>query len=176
MMPVVLSVIGRKGSGKSQVLETLIAVLKSKGFRIGVIKHLAKDDAEIEQPGKDTSRYRAEGAETVLLAGKNQLAFFSNLSSEIPAERLLCLFQDYDLVFLDGYFDAPFPKLEISRQDLGGLLSSRMDNVFAVCSDHRAVEHVPHFSLTQLVSLVSLIEEKLLMPRRNGSLKGSAYA
>ncbi len=176
MIPVVLSVIGRKGSGKSQVIETLIALLKSKGFRIGVIKHLAKDDVEIDQPGKDTCRYRTQGAETVILAGKRQLAFFSNLSSEIPMEQLLCLFQDYDLVFLDGYFDVPFPTLEVHRQDSGNFLSSGMDHVFAICSDQRAAGHVPHFSLTQLVSLVSLIEEKFLMARGNGSPKKSSYA
>ncbi len=174
MIPTVLSVIGRKGSGKSQVIETLIALLKSKGFRIGIIKHLAKDDVEIDQPGKDTCRYRTQGAETVILAGKRQLAFFSNLSTEIPVEQLLCLFQDYDLVFLDGYFDVPFPTLEVMNS--GNFLSSGMDQIFAICSDQRAVGHVPHFSLTQLVSLVSLIEEKFLMVRGNGSPKKSSYA
>ena len=162
MMPVVLSVIGRKGSGKSEVLETLIALLKEKGFRVGVIKHLAKDDMEIDDPEKDTFRYRMRGAETVMLAGNRRLAVFSNLSEEIPLEKLLNQFEGFDLVFLEGYFFDSIPKIEIYKKDLGEPLSRGMENVFAVCSDERSGVNAPHFPIHQLFSLVSLIEEKFL--------------
>ena len=127
-MTAVLSVIGRKGSGKAEVLENLIALMTGKGFRIGVIKHLAKDDIEIDEPQKDTFRYRMRGAETVMLAGRKRLAVFSNPAREIPWQELLSSFEGFDLVFLDGYFIDEVPKIEVlcahfSREKIAALAS-----------------------------------------------------
>jgi molybdopterin-guanine dinucleotide biosynthesis protein MobB len=133
---VALSVVGRKGSGKSEVLEALIRTLHARGLRVGVIKYLARDDFEIDQPGKDTYRYRFQGAEKVMLAGRKRLALFSNLKEETPLADLLAFFSDFDWVFLEGFFQDEIPKLEIHRKELGrGLLAEGMKNVLAVCSD-----------------------------------------
>ena len=162
-MSVLLSVVGKKGSGKSGVLEELISLLGRRGFRIGVIKHLARDDFEIDQPGKDTHRYRAYGAETVVLAGRKRFAMFSNLREEIPLERLSAFFEGFDLVFLDGYIDGGHPKLEVHRKELGDrLLSEKAENVFAVLSDEETGMGPPHFSFDPLNPLAAFIEEKLL--------------
>jgi molybdopterin-guanine dinucleotide biosynthesis protein MobB len=152
-MPAVFSIVGRKGSGKSQVLEVLISLLRQKGYRVGVIKQLARDDFEIDQPEKDTYRYRQQGAETVMLAGRKRLALFSNLEEEVPLERLLETFHEFDLVFLEGYFQDELPKIEVYKQELGSpLLGEGTRNVFAVCSDT---------SFEALDRLAALIEEKL---------------
>lgn len=159
-MPITLSIIGRRGSGKSQALEILIASLKAKGLRIGVIKHLAQEDMEIDEPQKDTYRYRQHGAETVILAGKKRMAVFSNLTEEISLEKLLGSFAGYDLVFLDGWFVDSIPMIEVWRRDLGAPLGCRMKNIFAVCSDEKSATEAPHIPPSQIHLLASLIEEK----------------
>lgn len=162
-MSALLSVIGKKGSGKSEILEKLIVLLSQGGFRIGVVKRLARDDFEIDEPGKDTYRYRSQGAETVALSGRRRLALFSNLDEEIPLERLLSFFRDFDLVFLEGYFQDEFPKIEVHRKELGGqLLTERVKNGWAVVSNDIWEGGPPHFSFDQLDQLAFLIEEKLL--------------
>ena len=162
-MSALLSVVGKKGSGKSEVLEKLIALLSQRGFRIGVIKHLARDDFEIDEPGKDTYRYRTQGAEAVVLAGRKRFAMFSNLHEEIPLERLLALFGDLDLVFLEGYFNAELPKLEVHKKEYGDrLLTEKTENVFAVLSDEEIKSGPQHFAFDPLNPLVAFIEEKLL--------------
>ncbi len=159
---VLLPVIGRKGSGKSQVLETLIALLNQREYRIGVIKHLAKEGVEIDDPEKDTFRYRLRGAETVMLAGSKRLALFSNLEKETPLEKLLIWFEDYDLVLLDGYF-LDYPTLEIYKKDLGFQpLVKSVKNIFALCADEPTGLECPHFPFGQLQELASFIEEKLI--------------
>lgn len=160
MLPVVLSVIGRNDSDKTRVFETLISLLKSKGLRIGVIKYLEREDREGTPSAQDTSRYRNQGAETVMLAGKRQLAFSSNLFNEIPVEKLIFMFQDYDLVLLDGYDDVPFPKIEVYHQDARIPPRQPMDNVLATCSERPTAGQVPHFGFEQLQSLAALIEKK----------------
>ena len=162
-MSALLSVVGKKGSGKSEILEKLIAYLNQRGFRIGVLKHLARDDFEIDEPGKDTYRYRSQGARTVVLSGRKRLAVFSNLSEEIPMEELLSFFRDFDLVFLEGYFQDEFPKIEVHRKDLGErLLTERVKNVLAVVSNQTGEGGPAHFSFDEIEGLANFIEENLL--------------
>ena len=162
-MPALLSIVGRKGSGKSEVLETLISLLTQRRFRVGVIKHLARDDFEIDEPTKDTYHYRAQGAQTVVLAGRRRLALFSNLEAEVPLESILKFFSNFDLVFLEGYFHDEIPKIEVHKKALGDLLlTEKVENIFALCSDNPPNRPLRHFSFNQMERLAFLIEEELL--------------
>ncbi len=162
-MPAIVSMVGKKGSGKASVIELLIAFLTLKGFKVGVLKNLTRDDVEIDEPGKDTYQYRIKGAQKVILAGKKRLAIFSNLTEEIPFDELLNLFIDFDLVFLEGYVQNEFPKIEVHRKELGDFLfTERVKNVFAICSDGEGRSNVPSFAFEQLEKLADLIENQFL--------------
>ena len=163
MKPVLLSLAGRKGAGKSEVLEALIALLKEKGLRIGVMKHLAREDFEIDQPGKDTYRYRRQGAETVMLLGRKRRAIFSNLAFESDWEENLKYFEGFDLLFFEGYFLRTVPMVEVYKQEVGDPLLTEMENVFAVCSDTPTGIPAPHFSRTQLEELAFLIQSNFFL-------------
>ena len=116
-MPVLFSILGKKGAGKSEVLENLILRLSEKGLRVGVVKRLARPDLEIDEPGKDTYRYRMQGAETVILSGRRRLAIFKDLQEETPLEELLSHYKDFDLVFLEGYELGGIQKIEIQNKE-----------------------------------------------------------
>lgn len=162
-MPAVISIVGRKGSGKAEVLEALIVLLTSRGFRIGVLKQLARQDLEIDEPGKDTFRYRISGAEKVILAGKKRLAIFENLTEQVPFEELLLSFKGFDLVFLEGYIQDEFLKIEVHKKELGDfLLTERVKNVVAICSDGEAGNGIPSFNFDELHKLAGLIESQFL--------------
>ena len=152
-MPMILSVVGKKGSGKSPVIENVIAHLKQRGYRIGLIKHLSRPGIEIELPEKDTSRYRKCGAETVILSGQKERAIFSDVEEETPLEKLLLFFEGYDLVLLEGYFLESVMKIEVHRAELGEPLTRNMKNVLAILSDAAA---------DQTEALVSSIEDWLM--------------
>ena len=160
-----VSIVGRKGSGKTEVLESLIRMLTQRGYRIGVIKRLANPNLEIDEFGKDTYRYRMQGAETVILAGKKRLARFSNLTEEPPLEELLASFADFNLIFLEGYYYDEIPKIEVRKKESGDpLLTERVQNIFAVCSDKPLGYEpllCPSFSFDRLDQLASLIEARL---------------
>ena len=160
MKPAVLSVVGRKGAGKSEALEGLINLLKEQGLRIGVMKHLAREDFEMDQPGKDTYRYRKQGAETVMLLGRKRRAIFSDLAQESDWEENLKHFEGFDLVFLEGYFLKTIPMLEVYQPEAGGPLLAEMENAFAVCSDTATGIPVPHFPRTRLEELAFLLQSK----------------
>ena len=162
-MTATLAIVGRKGSGKSEVLGTLIALLTARGFRVGVLKHLAREDVEIDEPTKDTYRYRVQGAETVILAGRKRLALFSNLREEVSFEHLLTFFKGFDLLFLEGYVQNEFPKIEVHKKELGEfLLTEQVKNVIAICSDGEGRPNTPLFSFRELDRLARFIGERML--------------
>ncbi len=161
MRPIFLSVVGRKGSGKSQVIENLISFLKERGYRIGLIKHLAKAGMEIDQPGKDTYRYRQCGAQTVVLSGQTRLAVFSEIAEETPLEKLWLFFEGYDLVLLEGYFLESILKIEVHRGELGDPLTQKMENVLAIVSDVVMASSAVHFTYGQISILASLVEDRI---------------
>src|SRR5262245_23594145 len=119
MKPALLALVGRKGAGKAGILETLIARLKGKGLRVGVIKHVSRPDFEVDEPGKDTYRYREAGAATVMLLGERKRAVFSDLAEPSGWEENLALFGGFDLVILEGYFNAEVPTIEVCGADTG---------------------------------------------------------
>jgi molybdopterin-guanine dinucleotide biosynthesis adapter protein len=157
-----ISILGRRGAGRSKVLESLIGCLKQKNalLRVGVIKHMAKEHYEIDQPGKDTYQYRMQGAETVMLAGQKRLAVFSNLTQEIPLEELLKSFQGFDLIFLEGYYREDLPKIEVYKEETGDRpLAASLNNVWAIFSDKPTGMDLPHFY--DVDPLAAFIEERL---------------
>lgn len=161
-MPVMICVIGKKGSGKSEVLEALITLLASRSFKVGVLKRIARENLEIDERGKDTFRYRMSGAERVVLAGKKRLALFANLNEELPFKEIASMFRNFDLVFLEGYVQNNFAKIEVHKNELGDFLLERVRNVIAVCSDSEGKAGIPLFTFEELHKLADLIESRFL--------------
>ena len=116
----VLGVVGWSGSGKTSLLERLIARLAGQGLRVNVVKH-SHHDVELEPPRKDSARLRMAGAAEVMLASPYRVAILRELrGAEEPllAEHLARL-APADLTLVEGYKWERLPKLEVFRPSLG---------------------------------------------------------
>lgn len=134
-----VSFIAASGTGKTSLLVQLIPVLKARGLRVAAIKR-SHHDFEIDQPGKDSFRLRAAGAQTVILASKYRKAavFESPDLAEPELDSLLSLLDSkaIDLVVIEGFKQAPIPKIELHRQALNSPLHYPNDPyIIAVASD-----------------------------------------
>lgn len=115
----VAAITGYSGAGKTTLIVQLIQRYVAQGLRVGAIKHTHHHLNE-ENRG-DTARFRAAGADPVILAGPGQAVIFSNASSplRIPYERprdLLVHF-DHDIVLVEGFKElGDWPKVSISDQ------------------------------------------------------------
>jgi molybdopterin-guanine dinucleotide biosynthesis protein MobB len=164
-MPPVVSIVGRSESGKTTLIERLIPEFRRRGHRIGTIKH-THHALEIDQAGKDSSRHRAAGAQTVILASPGQIAMIKSVPSESVAE-LVRYFEDVDLLITEGYKRAKTPKIEILRTAVHTELLCRDDpDLIAVATDAALDVHVPVFRLDDPVSIAAFIEERFLRPPR----------
>ena len=164
-MPPVVSIVGRSESGKTTLIEVLIPELRRRGYRIGTIKH-THHALDIDQSGKDSSRHRAAGAQTVILASSGQIAMIKSTPSESVAD-LIKYFDDVDLLITEGYKREKTPKIEILRAAVHSELLCRNDpGLIAVATDAAVSVHVPVFRLDDPVAIAAFIEEKFLRPRR----------
>ena len=69
----VYGVIGWKNSGKTGLMERLVAEITGRGFTVSTVKHVHHDVA-LDVPGKDTFRHRAAGATETVLASAHRFA------------------------------------------------------------------------------------------------------
>lgn len=115
---------GHSGAGKTTLLEQVIALLRSWGLRVAVIKH-AHHHFEMDTPGKDSWRHRQAGAQEVLIASERRWALLHELGDEAQPglESLLRHLAPCDLVLVEGFKQEPIPKLEVWRAAEG---SSRL--------------------------------------------------
>ena len=114
----VLAFVAPSGTGKTTLLKAVIQGLREAGLRIGVIKQ-ARDDFDLDRPGKDSYALRKAGVERLLLASEKQSALMIEHIEPYEPElaELLMLFdqETLDLILVEGFRDCNFPKIELIR-------------------------------------------------------------
>lgn len=117
--PPILSIVGRKNSGKTTLLVALCAELVRRGLRVATLKH-GHHGFDIDHPGTDSWRHFHDGgAEAVAVVAADRVAVVMRTArEEDPAAIVERLFagRGYDLVLIEGYKHGPFPKIEIFRR------------------------------------------------------------
>ena len=161
-LPPVVSVVGKSGSGKTVFLEKLIAVLKERGIRVGIIKH-HPHGFEIDHPGKDSWRHARAGSDTVVLSSPGKVAVVRNLEEEMSIDGIVSAYlRDVDLAITEGYKTGPKKKIEVSRRERSQELVSPPEDLMAIVSDQRFDLLTPHFGLDDAEGVADLLEQQLL--------------
>jgi molybdopterin-guanine dinucleotide biosynthesis protein B len=111
---------GWSGSGKTTLIEQLIPRLVARAGKVSLVKH-AHHEFDIDQPGKDSFRHREAGCTEVLVSSARRFALIHELrgAPELTMGEALRRLAPCDLVLVEGYKSAPFPKLEVFRPSLG---------------------------------------------------------
>jgi molybdopterin-guanine dinucleotide biosynthesis protein MobB len=109
--PVVIGIVGRSGSGKTSLLEHMIAALESRGIAVGAAKH-ASHGFLADRPGKDSHRLYESGARAVALISIGQTATFTRCAHPPSIEAALAaLPPGLDLVLAEGFSWEPIPRV-----------------------------------------------------------------
>src|SRR2546428_4987501 len=115
-----MSIIGRKNAGKTTLLVALAAELVRGKFRVMTIKH-GTHPADTDQRGKDSWRHWHEGhAERVLMEGPGQRVLWERTEHESdPIALARRYLEGAEIVLVEGFKDAPLPKIEVYRLAAG---------------------------------------------------------
>jgi molybdopterin-guanine dinucleotide biosynthesis protein MobB len=158
--------LGRSGTGKTTLIEKVLPLLATRGYRIGAIKHDAHR-FDIDYPGKDSHRLTAAGAATMVITSSEKLALVKKHAKSPPAEELIDrYFFDMDLVLVEGFQKSGLPKIELFRKEKSDPLICRGETddptLIAVASDAPMDVDVPLLDLNAPETIADFIEEKIL--------------
>lgn len=129
--PPVWQIVGFKNSGKTTLVCSLVERLAAKGVRTAVIKHDAHD-FDIDHPGTDSYRHRKSGAGAVALVSSRRTAVIEE--TETGLDELIGRFSGYDMILVEGFKQAEYPKLVMVRSREDHALASQLTSVKAVVS------------------------------------------
>ena len=150
----VFGVTGWKNSGKTGLMERLVAEFSARGFSVSTIKH-AHHRFDVDHPGKDSFRHREAGAKEVLLASRNRFALMHELrdDAEPALEQLLAKLMPVDLVLIEGY--------KRDRKETGqDLIAPTDDTIRAVASNDTLSIGKPVFDLDDTQAIADFIQSE----------------
>ncbi len=150
--PAMVSFVAPSGTGKTTLLEGVVAELSRRGHRVGAVKHDAHR-IELDTEGKDSWRLRQAGAESTVLMGRNQLAWFGQ-DDQGPTltQAASMFFPNVDVILVEGFRSADLPVILVSRPD-------HKDDRWEMPDENRIVATV---SPDQVLEVADLIVERFL--------------
>ena len=161
-----VSFVAKSGTGKTTLLEKVIAELKQRGYRVGVIKHDAHR-FDIDHPGKDSHRLTAAGADTMLISSPEKLAMIKRHDAAPPIEELIATyFSDVDVILTEGFKKSGLPKIEVHRAERSATLICRGEehdpSLLAVASDEALDLDVPLLDLNNPAQVANFVEKHII--------------
>lgn len=129
----VFAVSGIKNSGKTTLIEKLVAALKKEGYRVGVIKHDGHD-FKADHEGTDSYRHKAAGAENVIVYSKSKMMMIKDCHKTDIGD-LIKLQEDMDVIILEGMKYSDYPKLEIVRGEISSESVCKKETLLALVTD-----------------------------------------
>jgi molybdopterin-guanine dinucleotide biosynthesis protein B len=138
----VLQVVGYKNSGKTTLIEQIIAHLKRRfQLKIGAIKHDSHNFA-MDREGTDTWRHRAAGAAATVLQSSGQLGFTAGQAAEKPLDELIALIRQItpcDFILVEGFKQERHPKIVMIRTEEDLPLLASLSNIAAAVFHHEKI-------------------------------------
>ena len=167
--PPAISFIAHSGTGKTTLLTQVIAILKQRGYKVGIIKHDAHR-FEIDHPGKDSHRFTEAGADSMLISSASKLALVKQHQQPPPIDELITEhFPDVDLVLIEGFKQSGLPKIELFRSGHSTELLCRDTKhdpqLVAVASDTELQVDVPVLDLNNPAAITDFVVAKLNLNR-----------
>ncbi|MEL0247330.1 MAG: molybdopterin-guanine dinucleotide biosynthesis protein B [Alphaproteobacteria bacterium] len=132
-----IAVIGWKNSGKTTLVSRLVAHLRKKKFKVGVVKH-AHHSFDIDHPNTDSYKIREAGSYKTTIVSEKRLAHIEEkISPEIDIEELIKLNEGCDILIFEGFKKIKkLSKIEVNlKKNNKELLYKSFDNVKLLVSD-----------------------------------------
>jgi len=156
----IVSVVGKSDSGKTTLVEELVAELTGRGYRVGTVKHSA-EKFSLDVPGKDSYRHHRAGAVVSAVVSSNQIGVVRKTDSEPAPDALVdTFFKDMDIVVTEGYTRAPTPKIVVQPLDRAGDLAGEI--IAEIGDGPTRVPDTPRFESSQTAAITDLIEARYL--------------
>jgi molybdopterin-guanine dinucleotide biosynthesis protein MobB len=156
--------VGPSKTGKTRLIEGIVAELAAAGYRVAVLKHTVHELADT--PGKDTERFARAGAVKTALAGPGGLFYFQAAGEPELGPVLEFLEDAVDLILVEGYKEAPLPQIKVLGNGEEPVLDGR--TVALVTGGPGKYRGIPVFSFTAAPAVAALIVNRFLKREDKG--------
>ena len=163
----IVAVVGGKHSGKSTVIEHLIAELKNRTFHVATIKEMVRA-LTLDTPATETDRYTRAGAEVIVAVPREETVVF--VKKRLTLKDILPHLAGIDYTILEGFEHEPnLPKIiaaktaEEARGYFDGCAIAISGLIMESETEKKKAEafQLPMLkSLTQTKELADLVEQK----------------
>lgn len=159
----ILSIVSKKGCGKTTLIEKLLKEFKARGYRVGTVKH-DTHGFDMDHEGKDTWRHKKAGAAGVLISSPWKITLILDVDKELWLDELVNqYYPDMDLVITEGYKQAGKTQVEVfQKAKYDDPMYQGEDNVIAILSDTPLNVDIPCYDLDDYMSVANMVETKLL--------------
>ena len=168
----IVSIVGRSESGKTLLVEQLIAEFKRRGYKIAALKHSHCGDIEVDQPGKDTWKFAQAGSDAVCISSPRKLAFIKKADHDLRIDEVLPIIgNEFDVMLVEGFKKSNLPKIEVHRKELGDDLLCSPEELSAIVTDGSLDTpladnyKVPILSWANTPEIADFIEKNFLLNR-----------
>ena len=154
----IISFVARSsGSGKTYIIELLIAELTKRGLKVAAVKH-SGHMPEFDIKGKDTYRYKKSGASRIMIFSPHGMMLYDN-SEQSAREIAEQAGKGMNVVLVEGYKDGPFPKIEVYNPTVHNLpLCKEFEgNFIGLVSDVDLSTDIPRFRFCDVEMLADFI-------------------
>ncbi len=156
-MPPIITFVGHSKSGKTTLIEKLVKELKSRGYRLGTVKHAAH--VSFDQSEKDSWRHIQAGSEATALSSHGQVVFIKPVERDLTLEEIGRFFgEDYDIILAEGFKQDSAPKIEVHRRESGPPLTD-LTKLVAIATDEPLETKSRQFSLDDVKGIADLLEQ-----------------
>jgi molybdopterin-guanine dinucleotide biosynthesis protein B len=161
MTPPVFGVVGWKNSGKTTLMSRLIAEFAQRAYKVSAIKH-AHHAFDVDQPGRDSYKFRDAGAREVAVVSANRVAIMHELrgEDEPDLDEMFTRMKGSDLILVEGFKRHDHPKIEARRREAAQAdpLAGAVPGVVAVAADFQAeTDGLPLFKLDDISEIADFI-------------------
>ena len=164
-MPPIVSIVGKSKSGKTTLIEKLIRELKSRGYRVGTIKHTPQG-MTFDEPDKDSWRHIQAGSEATVISSLDKVVLIKPVTPALTLDEIAHFIgEDCDIILAEGFKQDNAPKIEVHRREVGPPLSA-VRKLIAIVTDEPLETETRQFSLHDIKGLADLLERGFIKPQR----------
>ena len=170
--------VGYQNSGKTTLVEKVIAQLTERGYRVGSVKHHGHARFDIDAPGKDSWRHAQAGSRHVAIVSPSRCAEYRDTLREADVHEVLAHYTDVDVVIVEGYKSAGLANVIVAREGVDELRGKNSldlvnDRTLALACDerlarkaHRAGVGAEVLSINDAAGVAALIARQIGNPRK----------
>ena len=116
--PPIIHIVGKKRSGKTDLMVGLIGSLSARGYKIAAVRH-SPHDHKVDKEGTDTDRFKKSGAKGTALvtAWMRPVFLFLHQTGRKKVSVLQNVFCDADLILMEGGIKNSEYKIEVVKED-----------------------------------------------------------